>query len=977
MVKRALCIGCNYPSKKHGLHGAVNDAFLIADCLQRSCGFQPDDICVLHDMLPGQAKSSERLVELSRRPTRANIVQRLQWLARGARPGDVLFLSFSGYGLQVDDVDGYHDEGLDEAILPTDFADGVGGDFSVIVLSDIHDALMSAPQDCTVTIVMDCDHATSLVDVSGTVDGGLVKGLKLNSTCGFHGHNAKMKQAEHNRAAWLEEPGISVGARPRFQPKMEIANPRKSRVPTRTAMSRSSPRAFCYSAAGHGQTALELQVTDVVDGRETMQQHGALSWSFVHALEDLRCDCTHTQLFAAIEKRVLQVKEKHHYRMDQEVIFTFSKPLAEPSRDKVLRPVPGASLGSQQRGRPSFGSRSSGSGSFPAIVPPPPPGFLGSGASLPSGGDDGEGSRRPPPRAYASFAQPEDRQSQLASAGLQIWRAAWSPQLLEEEEDEEETVAEEDAAAAEALHLASLAAENDPAFGTFRCNIAEARRRLAEVRPVIDLATRLEARLEVQQLAVQAVLDNLTSHRTTCNRSMSLFMQKYQRVQERLDQNLGKVEASMTALLAVPLHPALRTPGRETLADALPRERILRFTAGLQAERARLTQRLENLNKQDSRAQSLCDQAAIKVHQLLQDDAVKLCIAGIRRQHAQVVEEVLPALALRVAHGADSSFVLEEEKRTAGVMESLAKSCREMRDKMDDLRSCWERQLGNFLQRLREVSYIQSKVRGVERQAALLEEEINVQHNHSQQLNHLQKMPRAYQKALGEVSRRREFRARYVAQCEQSRSTLARMMEDENTRRRGFAHRYGYHLPADLVRALGAGEGSMVPPIVVEVPEFDTQLPDLGSVSSAGQAATGTSTSAEASACAAQRGHASSASHTETAAHCTADAARHCTGAKHAASHATAAAHCGVATRCRLSLGLRLQTGSRGGKGAPCAGRSGTTAEGCEASGAACREARRSSAKRSHGGVRGRLTKCIETHGRRRGRSKSGSRADT
>jgi len=350
----------------------------------------------------------------------------------------VLFLSFSGYGLQVDDVDGYHDEGLDEAILPTDFADGVGGDFSVIVLSDIHDALMSAPQDCTVTIVMDCDHATSLVDVSGTVDGGLVKGLKLNSTCGFHGHNAKMKQAEHNRAAWLEEPGISVGARPRFQPKMEIANPRKSRVPTRTAMSRSSPRAFCYSAAGHGQTALELQVTDVVDGRETMQQHGALSWSFVHALEDLRCDCTHTQLFAAIEKRVLQVKEKHHYRMDQEVIFTFSKPLAEPSRDKVLRPVPGASLGSQQRGRPSFGSRSSGSGSFPAIVPPPPPGFLGSGASLPSGGDDGEGSRRPPPRAYASFAQPEDRQSQLASAGLQIWRAAWSPQLLEEEEDEEE-----------------------------------------------------------------------------------------------------------------------------------------------------------------------------------------------------------------------------------------------------------------------------------------------------------------------------------------------------------------------------------------------------------------------------------------------------------------------------------------------------------------------------------------------------------
>lgn len=430
--------------------------------------------------------------------------------------------------------------------------------------------------------------------------------------------------------------------------------------------------------------------------------------------------------------------------------------------------------------------------------------------------------------------------------------AMYSAVAAAEEEDEAETVAEEeeaDAAAAEALRLAGQSAADDPAFETFRCNIAEARRRLAEVRPVVGLAARLEARLEVQRLAVQAVLDNLTSHRTTCNRSMSLFLQKYQRVQERLDQNLGKVEASMSALIAVPLHPALRASGRESLADALPRERILRFTAGLQAERARLAQRLEKLKHQDLRAQALCDQAATKVHQLLQDDdAVTVCAAGIRRQHAQVIEDFLPALEVRLPmHGADSTFVLEEEKRTAGVMEGLAKLCREIRDRLDELRSCWERRLGNFLQRLREVSYIQSKVRGVERQAALLEEEINVQHNHSQQLNHLQKMPRAYQKALSEVGRRREFRARYIAQGEQARGTLARMMEDENTRRRGFAHRYGCHLPADLVRALGA-ESAMAPPAVVEVPDFDTQLPDLGSFNSPNEAAASASAIGEAGA---------------------------------------------------------------------------------------------------------------------------------
>ena len=64
---------------------------------------------------------------------------RLQQLVRQTRPGDVLFFSFSGYGLQVDDMDGYQDEGYEEAILPTDFVDGRDGDYSVICTNDLHD----------------------------------------------------------------------------------------------------------------------------------------------------------------------------------------------------------------------------------------------------------------------------------------------------------------------------------------------------------------------------------------------------------------------------------------------------------------------------------------------------------------------------------------------------------------------------------------------------------------------------------------------------------------------------------------------------------------------------------------------------------------------------------------------------------------------------------------------------------------------
>ena len=39
--------------------------------------------------------------------------------------------------------------------------------------------------------IEDCDHATSIVDVSGTLDGALVRGLKQATYCGFSSHTTK------------------------------------------------------------------------------------------------------------------------------------------------------------------------------------------------------------------------------------------------------------------------------------------------------------------------------------------------------------------------------------------------------------------------------------------------------------------------------------------------------------------------------------------------------------------------------------------------------------------------------------------------------------------------------------------------------------------------------------------------------------------------------------------------------------------
>mmetsp|Transcript_67432 Transcript_67432/g.161763 ORF Transcript_67432/g.161763 Transcript_67432/m.161763 type:complete len:580 (+) Transcript_67432:54-1793(+) len=389
MVRKALCVGCNYPSKAFGLAGAVNDAFLLAECLQERCGFLPENICVLHDMHPGQKKSVK--VDPSVKPTRVNVLQRLQWLVRNARPGDVLFFSFSGYGLQVDDMDGYQDEGYDEAILPTDFVDGRDGDYGVIVTDDIHDILLGIPQGCSCTVLMDCDHATSLIDVAGTLNGALVDGLKYQTFCGLKGHTTKVQLAEHNREVWQEERAREVKARPRFQPMMEIDNPRKGRLPTRPAMSRSSPVAFCFAAAGHGQTAMEMQINRVVDGVEVPRQHGVLTWSFVEALQELNFSCTYLEALEATKNQMKQLRQQLLPKLDQEVILTFSVPLSDPTRMIVFEP-PNA----QATSSGTAASRAGGASSVPVVVPPPPPGFLKAGGVSSAGdvGAAGDAARR-------------------------------------------------------------------------------------------------------------------------------------------------------------------------------------------------------------------------------------------------------------------------------------------------------------------------------------------------------------------------------------------------------------------------------------------------------------------------------------------------------------------------------------------------------------------------------------------------------
>ncbi|KAK0475413.1 caspase domain-containing protein [Armillaria novae-zelandiae] len=99
--KRAVCIGINYrQGKEVKLNGSILDAGNIRDFLMRQ-GYKADGIRMLTD-------------DTEKKPTKSNIIEAMSWLVQSAKPGDSLFLHYSGHGGCVPDQNGDETDGQDE-----------------------------------------------------------------------------------------------------------------------------------------------------------------------------------------------------------------------------------------------------------------------------------------------------------------------------------------------------------------------------------------------------------------------------------------------------------------------------------------------------------------------------------------------------------------------------------------------------------------------------------------------------------------------------------------------------------------------------------------------------------------------------------------------------------------------------------------------------------------------------------------------
>jgi metacaspase-1 len=88
--RKALIIGINYFGSSHQLNGCINDAYNVQKYLIQDRGFPSDqrDMVMLTD--------DPRNHGTPFFPTAQNMLHAFEWLVQGNRPGDSVWLSYSG-----------------------------------------------------------------------------------------------------------------------------------------------------------------------------------------------------------------------------------------------------------------------------------------------------------------------------------------------------------------------------------------------------------------------------------------------------------------------------------------------------------------------------------------------------------------------------------------------------------------------------------------------------------------------------------------------------------------------------------------------------------------------------------------------------------------------------------------------------------------------------------------------------------------
>ena len=146
-LKRALIVGINYVNTRYALRGCINDALNIRAQLVSffpTCG----EIRLITD-------------NTLLRPTKAEIMRGLAWLAKDLQPGEHVLFHYSGHGGRVRDRNGDEVLGLDSCLYPIN-----GSQLEVILDDEVRSSLVNRiPRGSKCLIILDSCHSGTAADL--------------------------------------------------------------------------------------------------------------------------------------------------------------------------------------------------------------------------------------------------------------------------------------------------------------------------------------------------------------------------------------------------------------------------------------------------------------------------------------------------------------------------------------------------------------------------------------------------------------------------------------------------------------------------------------------------------------------------------------------------------------------------------------------------------------------------------------------
>jgi len=167
-TKRAVMIGINYVGQQGELAGCHNDVLNMKEYLMDVHDFKTKDIVVLMDD------------GVNTDPTYDNIMAAYKQVVEDSKPGDVVYLHYSGHGGYVRDYSGDEEDGHDETLIPLDFqTKGQIRDDDLL-----RKLVMPMRAGVFVTSVMDCCHSGTVLDLPYTFKADGVE-VGMHQTEGF------------------------------------------------------------------------------------------------------------------------------------------------------------------------------------------------------------------------------------------------------------------------------------------------------------------------------------------------------------------------------------------------------------------------------------------------------------------------------------------------------------------------------------------------------------------------------------------------------------------------------------------------------------------------------------------------------------------------------------------------------------------------------------------------------------------------